>query len=715
MRKARKAISILVTLAMLIGLLLPAGGAFAATVNRVDKVVSVDEDFKGALGSTIIIGEDKDYPDKITTGEAFRLTLPSGVKWVKDDTTVSGDVYTNYSLVNDQIIELTTQDKGVGKIEIKPGIEIDGATGDIRVDIDGRESVISTTSILIARVSGGASTATALSVETIGESGKTGTIQIDETGLNTLKNVGTIKLKAPSNFKWVTTGDDKTTVSFGGGFNGADYTLGADGRTLEINVTGLTSGNRTQRGTIYITPYLTADKSAKYGEVEINVSGDEVDDADLVVAEYADFGLKVEIKEVKELVAGTFDAKTEELTIEELVPGTLVQGRKVNLEFPSWVKVTNVSSFSASGGGIAVSDLTYDGTDNEVEFTVKTASDKAVGKIKMKFELSIKADMSGDIELTLSGRSGATGTIVVAKAVTPAAMTVASVAQVKIGVQAQPLADIVIKENKSEAFDSKKSLKVELPDSVNWTSKPTVEVIEGNGEIDTDGISTSDNVLTIPIKNTSSKVTAIKISNIKVDINRVVPEGDVVAKLKGTAVVRNHKDQLGWFKGEEPYVMNEDNKVKVGKTDTLDAGEFDQSTASKVVVAKVVTPAPEAGTVVFNIGSTIYTAGGVTKVMDAAPYIKDGRTYVPVRYLALALGVNESDIAFENGVVTLVKGDATIQLTIGSKSLVSNDSTIEMDVAPEITDGRTMLPARFVAEAFGAIVGFANGQVVISQ
>ncbi|MDO7786843.1 copper amine oxidase N-terminal domain-containing protein [Desulforamulus aquiferis] len=706
LKKARKAISILVTLAMLLGLLLPAGGAFAASVNRVDRVVSIADDFNGKLGNKITIAEDSDYPADFEDDQSFRLVLPSGVKW-NDDTTVSGAVYSSKK-VNDQIFEVvignTTGQKD--DIVINPSIEVDGATGDIRVQIDQRESGVTTGEVLLARVSGGASTAVALSVETIGESGKTGTIQIDETSLGSLGEVEKITLKLPSNFKWNAT---ETEVTFGGGFASAKVTdKKADGRNLDIYVEA--TKTTSQRGTIYITPFISAEKSAKYGEVEINISGTEVDDADIVVAEYADFGLKLEIKEVKERVAGIFNAKTEELTIEETVAGTLVQGRKVNLEFPSWVKVTNVTQGTHTG--IKIKDLSYDCTDNEVEFTIDEASKSGtVGKIKLKFELSIKADMTGDVEVSLSGKSGATGSIVVAKAVSPASINASSVAQVRIGVQGQSIGDIIIKENKSEAFE-KGDLKVELPDNIEWTSKPTVEVIEGNGEIDKDGISTSDNVLTIPIKNTSSKVTAIKISNIKVDINRIVPEGEVVAKLKGKSIVRNHKDQLGYYKGTADVV---DDDGKKGSSDVLDPGEFDQSTASKVVVANVVTPAPEAGTVVFNIGSTIYTAGGVTKVMDAAPYIKDGRTYVPVRYMALAMGVNESDIAFENGVVTLVKGDTTLQLTIGSKSLVSNDSTIEMDVAPEITDGRTMLPARFVAEAFGAIVGFANGQVVISQ
>ena len=44
-----------------------------------------------------------------------------------------------------------------------------------------------------------------------------------------------------------------------------------------------------------------------------------------------------------------------------------------------------------------------------------------------------------------------------------------------------------------------------------------------------------------------------------------------------------------------------------------------------------------------------------------------------------------------------------------------NQAPVQMDVAPEIKDGRTMLPARWVAEALGAEVDWdeANQQATI--
>lgn len=106
----------------------------------------------------------------------------------------------------------------------------------------------------------------------------------------------------------------------------------------------------------------------------------------------------------------------------------------------------------------------------------------------------------------------------------------------------------------------------------------------------------------------------------------------------------------------------------------------------------------------FTIGATRYTVNGQPFFMDVAPYTENGHTYLPVRYVAYALGVREGNIFYNNGVVTLMKDDHVVQMTIGSKTLLVNGATVPMDVAPVTKNGRTMVPLRWVAQAFGASV-----------
>jgi hypothetical protein len=91
-------------------------------------------------------------------------------------------------------------------------------------------------------------------------------------------------------------------------------------------------------------------------------------------------------------------------------------------------------------------------------------------------------------------------------------------------------------------------------------------------------------------------------------------------------------------------------------------------------------------------------------MMEAGPFIEDGRTFLPVRYVAEAFGIFTTWDSYA-GTVTLERGLTTVHLTIGSNILkrVTNgiESLVEMDVAPLLHNGRTCLPIRFVAEAFG--------------
>ena len=78
-------------------------------------------------------------------------------------------------------------------------------------------------------------------------------------------------------------------------------------------------------------------------------------------------------------------------------------------------------------------------------------------------------------------------------------------------------------------------------------------------------------------------------------------------------------------------------------------------------------------TAVFTIGSTAYTVNGQTQQMDAAPFVNasTSRTYVPVRFLAEALGASVNwDPATQ--MVTLVDGGTTEQMVIGSLTLDVN-------------------------------------------
>ena len=94
---------------------------------------------------------------------------------------------------------------------------------------------------------------------------------------------------------------------------------------------------------------------------------------------------------------------------------------------------------------------------------------------------------------------------------------------------------------------------------------------------------------------------------------------------------------------------------------------------------------------------------GSELTFDVPPQIIEGRTLVPLRVIFEALG---ADVAWEaeTQTVTAIKGDTTIQMIIGSSAMYIDDESITLDVPPQIIDDRTLVPARAVAEGFGADV-----------
>lgn len=114
----------------------------------------------------------------------------------------------------------------------------------------------------------------------------------------------------------------------------------------------------------------------------------------------------------------------------------------------------------------------------------------------------------------------------------------------------------------------------------------------------------------------------------------------------------------------------------------------------------------------FPIGQQHYITDSIKHNMDAAPYIENGRTFVPVRYLGDSLNAETN---YDSGIVTVSKAGKEVQLTIGQKALQVDGANRNMDVAPVVKNGRTYLPARYVAEAFGYEVGFANNTVTVTK
>ena len=85
---------------------------------------------------------------------------------------------------------------------------------------------------------------------------------------------------------------------------------------------------------------------------------------------------------------------------------------------------------------------------------------------------------------------------------------------------------------------------------------------------------------------------------------------------------------------------------------------------------------------------------------DGEAVIKESRTMVPVRSIFEALGAEVFWSETERK-ITARKDETEIELVIGKNTAKIDGKTAGLDAAPVIADGRTLVPARFVSEAFG--------------
>ncbi len=112
----------------------------------------------------------------------------------------------------------------------------------------------------------------------------------------------------------------------------------------------------------------------------------------------------------------------------------------------------------------------------------------------------------------------------------------------------------------------------------------------------------------------------------------------------------------------------------------------------------------------FQIGNKIMYVNDTPQGTDVPPIIIEGRTLLPIRWVAEPLGAGVEWDGVERKVTITLK-DTVIELWIDKNIARVNGFNTLIDptnpkVVPIIKDGRTMLPVRFVAENLGCKVGW---------
>jgi len=140
------------------------------------------------------------------------------------------------------------------------------------------------------------------------------------------------------------------------------------------------------------------------------------------------------------------------------------------------------------------------------------------------------------------------------------------------------------------------------------------------------------------------------------------------------------------------------------------AGDIPVEIQNKPTPAKT-TPAPKATPVKED--PIKVSVNGTNLLFDVSPIIYQGRTLVPLRGIFEALGA-EVTWDPSTKTVTGKKESTLIVIKIDDKHPTVNGITKELDVAARIVNGRTLVPLRFISESIGANVNWDSVKKLIT-
>ncbi len=697
--KARsKKLALLLVLAMVMTMFVGIGSVGAASTNSIDRVPTVADDYTFTLADAPQLRiEEKNIGEFDVAPFSFRLNL-TNAEWTDEilGDWPQGDFDINVARRSSTSVTVSVETLAAGAVKRIISIplisELQG-TGEARVTIDDLGSVVSSGTFTFAIGAKGETIATVDEKETVqrGRDQQGATIIIDEATAGALsEREHTFRVRLPRDIEWEAYMDGEITLT--DNLDGDITDVRIENNNRDLIVTFDIENASTVRGSIIIEPFINVTRDASYGEIAVSITsirGDVTGETGLVIAEYKDYGIEVSIEEVEEFFAGRLDDEyiTAEIEIKETIANSLFTGRVIDFELPSWVAIAD--DFVIQNDRAANQTITTDRDeldDNTFEYTVPESDEKMT--ITMEIPLTIEANAGDkDIPLVISGAGIDTTELVIARSVAPVSIEVGTQARpFELGVQRQDAPEITITESMAGAIRGETDanrLRVFVRDAF----ADSMRVDSFDYEVVSGDISIKDTPLTqmldgsamiFTIDGESDVASTIRIYNIKMTLDRTVPQGPFRLDIGGNSLVDNNTDENGWVN-------------RVVRFDYVEVG----------------TPSPGVEvTAVFTIGSTTYKVNGEERVMDVAPYIMDARTFLPVRFTAEALGLTEDNIIWDANTktVTVLKGDRIVQMQIGSRVLFINGAQIMMDTAPEIRDGRTMLPIRWVAQAMGVSI-----------
>ncbi len=423
-------------------------------------------------------------------------------------------------------------------------------------------------------------------------------------------------------------------------------------------------------------------------------------------------------------ITSSSDHEALEVTVKESFPGAWDDAKDFTFKLPQGVYIAEVQNPTADNMQVAKPTEWFEGAYDKGDYEALTFKRRTwtetdpskKDKAELKFTLVLVADpnFEGDVALTLTGDALKEQKVTIAKFVKPFTVE-AKQNDLQIDYRNTKVpTDVVIKEAEAGLWDKNTTFALSL-DKINFDTDAKVSVDDKSG-LKVKDAKTTKGVVTFKVDSRSSdKPAEVTISNLTLFMDRNLPAGaydlDVFSPVllgaedgkRETVTNKSNpandagflsQDILGQSKTKRVVAdINDDfysAKAKAGFVNIITAGREDTDSFT----TKVVVPVGEK-----------YIVSGENKVeIDVPAYVNaNGYTMLPLRAVAVALGINTNNVLWDQNTrtATIMYGSKIINMTYGQKMVYVNGAMIPATASVEIKDNRMFLGMRDLGNALG--------------
>ena len=518
-----------------------------------------------------------------------------------------------------------------------------------------------------------------------------------------------ITLKLSGNFEFVTSTIEESDFTFLNSKATVDINKKeTDKDTIKFTINDLEKDQLTKL-TISGIDIKTTKKCNAGDKATITVSSKSFDSVKLEAARMVEEAVTytVEDEEVPTIWAGKnyakdseYDTNTLEVSVEENTGDILNTSRKATFTFPEGIEVVKLDYKEKD----VEDSFKYEIDENVVtiwNYSTGNKESEDETDFGMKFLLNAAPTFSGDVKVTLGGEFD---DVELKVATVKAPYTVeAKTTEVLIDYRYVPVNEIVITEAEEGLLEDGDVIALQV-EKMDFEDAGSYEVTTGDLDVDVTINDGKNDVaqLEVEVKDESTEASTVTISGLELYLDRTLPVG-------GYALQNVKADNILWEnstdkKGED----DKDSYEYVPEANQASNGlfKYKEVTCNENYVEVVTSGRDNDDSttnrkIVITIGATTMAVGTQTITLDTPAYINaENYTELPLRAVSEAFGAT---VGWDDAsrTVTVMMGQRIVSMTIGSKTMFINGTPVQMNTAPEITNERTFVPVRDLANALG--------------